>query len=407
MSEKYNKSAAKTVLIVMLIIELIIVLTVFALTISFKNADSTPSLLGYSFYISDEKDMDSAVEKGSLVVTKNCTVDSSHVGCVMLCENVEGFGTSIFRLTGVEATNETLMYNMCFDDEPNSKVIVSADVVIGECKYSYHTLGKLITFVTSKIGVVVCVIFPALIFAIIELILGFVKEMKKRELQKKRQRVREEQAREHSTKQRRTHSKNVREFAEEDKRLKNIHRHKKGELPNRLLNGGEEPVKADDRTRIMDKPKETVEERTKVIERPEVNNVTSEVIDESVVNIGAESRLRVRQTAEKQAREKKARLEKTAAIEAAAREEIKAELERVIKTSEQEKHAVSEAEPVVTSKPEAAEPVAVAAAPAPKPQAYKPRASSAPSSLVNVSLDDLMKMIDSEHEKLRKSVSDK
>ncbi len=397
MSEKYNKSAAKTVLVVMLIIELLIVLTVFALTISFKNADATPSLFGYSFYISDEKDMDSAVETGSLVVTKNCTVDSSHVGCVMLCENVEGFGTSIFRLTGVEATNETLMYNMCFDDAPNSNVTVSADVVIGECKYSYHALGKLITFVTSKIGVAVCVILPALILAIIELILGFIKEMKKRELQKKRQRVRAEQAKEHSTKQRKTHSTNAKEFVEEDKRLKNIHRHKKGELPNRLRNKDEMPVKTDDRTRIMDKPKTKTEEKTRVIERPEVNNVTSEIIDENVVNVGAESQLRVRQAAEKQAREKKARLEKTAAIEAVAREEIKAELEQVIKTAEQEKATATE------PKPEAEEPLSVAFTPAPKPQAYKPKTSVSASA----SLDDLMKMIDSEHEKLRRSVSDK
>lgn len=383
MSERYKGSAAKTVLIVMLIIELIVVLCVFMLTMAFKDSESKPSLFGYSFYISDVKEMDSAVKKGSLVVAKNGTVDTSQIGCVMLCDEVEGFDTSIFRLVDVEATNETLLYKMCMDDVPNYTLTVSAEAVVGECKYSYYGLGRFISFVTSKVGVIVCVLVPSLILAIIELVLGFVKEMKKRDLQKKRQKVREEQAKEHSTKHRRTHSTNAKEFVEEDKRLKNMHKRKKGELPS-LYRSASENKKTDDKTRVMNKPsKKRIEEKTKVIDIPQTNT-SEENLDNNVVNVGEESQLRVRLAAEKKEKERLARLEKTAAIETQAREEIKAELEQVIE----------QAEPV--NEPIHTEPVHTA--PAPKPVSRKPIDTS--------SFDDLLKMIDSEHEKLRKSTND-
>lgn len=385
MSEKYNKSAAKTVFIVMLIIELIVVLCVFMLTVAFKDSESKPSLFGYSFYISDVKEMDSAVKKGSLVITKNCTVDTGHIGCVMLCKDVEGFDTSIFRLMDVEATNETLMYKMCMDDVPNYTLTVSAEAVVGECKYSFYGLGRFISFVTSKIGVVVCVLVPSLILAIIELVLGFVKELKKRELQKKRQKVKEEQAKEHSTKNRRTHATSAKEFAEEDKRLKSMHKRRKGELPN-IYRGASEDT-ANGRTLVMEKPKRKPEERTKVMERPEVN-VSEMTEDDSVVNVGAESQLRVRQAAEQKEKEKKARLEQTAALEAVAREEIEAELRQVIESAEQPITEVKHTEPDF-------QPSTVSQS---KPVQRKPIDTS--------SLDDLLKMIDSEHEKLRKAISD-
>lgn len=396
MSEKYNKSTGKTVLIVMLIIELLVVLTIFVLSMSFKDSESAPSIFGYTFYISDVKEMDSAVEQDSLVVTKNCTVDTSHVGCVMLCENVEGFDTSIFRLLSVEATNDTLIYTMCMDDVKDYTLSVSAESVIGECKYSYKTLGKLILFVTSKIGVFVCVIIPVLILAFIELALGFVKEIRRRELQKKRKQVKEEQAREHSTKQRRTRSTSAKEFAEEDKRLKNMHKRKKGELPSLYRSGNSQSASAskknkpkktakdvpdekptvneklesvikseaatDERTRVIEKPR--VDERTKIVERPLVNDSTESYANgDEVVNVGAESQLRVRAAAEQKAKLK----ESTAVQEPVATEErkqeIKSELEQVI-----------------------------------KPAASKPRESA------KASLEELMQMIDSEHEKIKNSV---
>lgn len=411
MSERYNKSTGKTVLIVMLVIEFLIVLTIFLLSMAFKDSESTPSIFGYSFYISDVKEMDSAVEVDSLVVTKNCTVDTSHVGCVMLCDKVPGHETSIFRLLSVEATNDTLIYTMCMDDVPEYTISVSADAVIGECKYSYKTLGKLILFVTSKIGIFVCVVIPALVLAFIELALGFAKEMKRRDLQKKREKVKEEQAKEHSTKQRKTRSTSAEEFADEDNRLKSMHKRKKGELPSlyrsassqstsaskknkskknnkntqvektvadeKLENIVKSESTADERTRVLDKPR--VDERTKIVERPVVNDATEGVINgEEVINVGDESRLRVRNAAEQKAKLKENVAEQEPLASEEERQEIKSELEQVLSSSGTKPASIKSTE----EKP------------------VEAKAKNAAKS----SLEELMQMIDSEHEKIKNSI---
>ena len=194
MVEREQRSAAKTVLVVMLIVELIVVLLIFVTTILFSDTESAPSLLGHSFYISDMEKMDDAVKYDSMVIAKNGRPDGSVVGGVILCKDIPGFDTGIFRVVSVEATTDTFIYNVCMDGDPESIFAIDAKNVIGECKYAVHSLGRMVLFIKSKIGVLVCVIIPVLVLAFIELILGFVKEMKRRDLQKRREHVRQEQA---------------------------------------------------------------------------------------------------------------------------------------------------------------------------------------------------------------------
>lgn len=249
-----GKSAAKKAFVIMLVVELIVVLLIFLVTVLFKDGESTPSVFGYSFYISDMEKMDGAVTTDSLVVAKNGRPDSSVVGGVILCENVSGFDTGIFRVAGVESTAETFIYKVCLDSAPEDIFDIDAKNVIGECTYSYHTLGRMLLFVKSKIGVLVCVIIPALILAIIELILGFGKEMRKRELQKKRERVRREQEKDFSTKSHRSSSFSLDDFKNEEQALRNKHLKK-----NR---SGSSRPKSYERTRRID----IREDRTRIID---------------------------------------------------------------------------------------------------------------------------------------------
>ncbi len=223
MVERENKSAAKKVLIIMLIVELFVVLAIFLLTVIFKDENSTPSIFGNSFYITDNEKMD--VQTDSLVLTKNGRPDGSVVGGVILCENLAE-GAGIYRVVGVESTNETFIYNVCLDSEPTNIIKVDAKNVVGECKYSYHTVGKILIFMKSKTGVIICVLIPVIILAVIELVLGFIKEMKKRELEKKREKVRHEQERHYSTKRRRDRAFTFDDFKNEEQTLKSRH-HKK------------------------------------------------------------------------------------------------------------------------------------------------------------------------------------
>ena len=255
MVEREHRSAAKTVLVVMLIVELVIVLLIFVTTILFSDSESAPSFLGHSFYISDMEKMDDAVKYDSMVIAENGRPDGSVVGGVILCKDIPGFDTGIFRVVSVEATTDTFIYNVCMDGDPESIFAIDAKNVIGECKYAVHSLGRMVLFIKSKIGVLVCVIIPVLVLAFIELILGFVKEMKRRDLQKRREHVRQEQAKNYSTKRHRDREFSVDDFKNEEIELRRKHLKSNNELvrPDRKAVRSLRPSR-DERTKLMEIP---------------------------------------------------------------------------------------------------------------------------------------------------------
>lgn len=276
MVEREQRSAAKTVLVVMLIVELIVVLLIFVTTILFSDTESAPSLLGHSFYISDMEKMDDAVKYDSMVIAKNGRPDGSVVGGVILCKDIPGFDTGIFRVVSVEATTDTFIYNVCMDGDPESIFAIDAKNVIGECKYAVHSLGRMVLFIKSKVGVLVCVVIPVLVLAFVELILGFVKEMKKRDLQKRREHVKQEQAKNYSTKRHRDREFSVDDFKNEEIELRRKHLKSNSELvrPDRKNVRSLRPQR-DERTRLMDIPaaKNTDEPEDTVFEAPATSSV--------------------------------------------------------------------------------------------------------------------------------------
>ncbi len=266
MVDRGQRSAAKTVLVVMLIVELVVVLLIFVTTILFSDAESAPSLLGHSFYISDMDKMDDAVKCDSMVIAKNGRPDGSVVGGVILCKDIPGFDTGIFRVVSVEATTDTFIYNVCMDGDPGNIFAIDAKNVIGEGKYAVYSLGRMVLFIKSKIGVLVCVIIPALVLAFIELILGFVKEMKKRDLQKRREHVRQEQAKNYSTKRHRDKEYSLDDFKNEEIELRRKH-----------LKTNKEPVRPDRKNVRSLRPQR--EERTRLMEIPAAKNIDDEPED--------------------------------------------------------------------------------------------------------------------------------
>lgn len=255
MGEKGQRSAAKTVFVIMLIVELIVVLLIFLTTILFSSKESAPSFMGHTFFVSDNQKMDDAVRTDSLVVAKNGRPDGSVVGGVILCKDIPGFETDIFRVVGAEATTDTFIYRVCLDSSPSDVFDIDAKNVIGECKYYMHTTGRMILFVKSKIGVLICVIIPALLLAFIELILGFMKEMKKRDLQKKRETVKREQQKNYSTKRHRDREFSVDDFKNEEAELRRIHQKNNKEVrsPDRSTVRSFRLAR-DERTKLMDIP---------------------------------------------------------------------------------------------------------------------------------------------------------
>lgn len=175
MDKTKNKKLAKSVWIFFIVVILIIILGLFILSLVFKNKDVTPSIFGYSLFLMDEDGMGDAVPSGSLVIAKNYSPSTDNIGDAILCEKVEGYGTTVLRLSAIKPNTKTVMYEGFFEKDPNTIITVPAKNLVGQA-VSYHlTLGKIISFVTTATGVTFMIVIPALLLAFCELLIALLK----------------------------------------------------------------------------------------------------------------------------------------------------------------------------------------------------------------------------------------
>ena len=172
---KQKSSAGKNVLIffiVFIILEMLIILGVGRI---FKNKDVTPSIAGYSLYLMDSKEMGTKVPQGSLVIASNGLPSVDKVGQAVLCENVEGIGTSVFWLQDVVSSGEGkdgVIYRVYQGDNPSKIYEVNSANVIGMASTYYTTAGDVINFLKSNFGIFVCAGVPIILLVLIEIIVA-------------------------------------------------------------------------------------------------------------------------------------------------------------------------------------------------------------------------------------------
>ena len=153
---KQKSSAGKNVLIffiVFIILEAGILLLISK--VIFKNKDVTPTIAGYSLYLMDSTAMGDSVPQGSLVIASNNTTPSvDKIGEAIVCENVPGVGTSVFRLYDIsEAEDKSgVIYTIYQENNPNRLYQVKSKNIVGTASTYYKTAGKVINFVISKFG---------------------------------------------------------------------------------------------------------------------------------------------------------------------------------------------------------------------------------------------------------------
>lgn len=181
---KQKRSAAKSVAVfftVFIIIEMLIVAGVAAV---FRNDDVTPHIFGYSFFIMDSAKIES-VPEGSLVKAKEYKPTKDDIGKAVLCENIPGIGSSVFYLDDVVAKAETVdgvIYKVSQGISDQKSYDVSSGDIIGVAGNYYETAGKIISFVSTPIGIVSCAVVPLFLLAFIELIIALLAQTKKDEV---------------------------------------------------------------------------------------------------------------------------------------------------------------------------------------------------------------------------------
>lgn len=172
---KQRSHAGRSVFVFFLVFTILVAGVVIGLSRVFKNKDVTPSIAGYSLYIMDSDRMLDKVPRGSLVLASNETPSIEKVGKAVLCENVPGIGTSVFWLADVSAANvgeDGVIYTVYQEKNTAITYDIKSKNVVGEATTYYTWAGKVITFIISRFGMVICIGTPIALLIIIELILA-------------------------------------------------------------------------------------------------------------------------------------------------------------------------------------------------------------------------------------------
>ncbi|MBR6101732.1 MAG: hypothetical protein IKP95_04830 [Ruminococcus sp.] len=173
---KQRSSAGKGVLIFFIVFMILEGLLIFGLTRVFKNKDVTPSLAGYSMYIMDSDKMGDDVPKGALVVAANGAPSIEGISKAVLAEDVPGVGTSVFWLANVSSSADRngVVYTVFQSKDPTKLYELKTKNIVGTATSYYVTAGKIITFMTSKFGIIALLAAPLFLLVLIELIIMIV-----------------------------------------------------------------------------------------------------------------------------------------------------------------------------------------------------------------------------------------
>ena len=177
---KQRSHAGKSVAIfftVFIILELLIIAGV---SIVFRNKDVTPSLMGYSMYVMDSDKMGDHVPQGSLVIAENGRPSLEGIKKAVLAENVPGIGTSVFWLANVTSSKDLtgLIYTVYHDKDPGRLYQLNSSNIIGVASTYYKTAGAFVRFATSNFGRIAMIIAPLFFLVLIEVIIMIVNRLR-------------------------------------------------------------------------------------------------------------------------------------------------------------------------------------------------------------------------------------
>ena len=179
---KTKKSAFRTVLDVLSTLFLVVlgVFIVCMLVFMFKGMkeNDTPSIFGHQIYIVRSNSMSPAFETGSLLIVTQVDARSVQVNDVITFRGENDSVATTHRV--VEIVDEDGLHFITRGDanNVNDPLPVPADEVIGRVVFSIPYIGYLLGFIRTKQGLLICIIIPAMII-IVSQVLSFVRELKK------------------------------------------------------------------------------------------------------------------------------------------------------------------------------------------------------------------------------------
>ncbi len=168
MHRENEKSKGHKLLTAVIILLILIIITTLVGSFFFTQKNTAPSVFGYNVFVMNGKGMEPSLKDKSAIITKVGIMPEK--GDVALCKlKLSGNDNivSVLRVVVVQEANDSTQYYLKSDKGSDSDIIIAQkNEIIGKADIEIPWLGKLISFATSRSGIIAFIIIPAALILI-------------------------------------------------------------------------------------------------------------------------------------------------------------------------------------------------------------------------------------------------
>lgn len=164
------------------IVEIIIIAVCALLIISmlccyflFSKTGAAPKIFGKMIYVTTATNMEPNIPAGSAVFASDENLSFLQAGDVVLFRTAGADNeqiTGVLRIQGIETDDAGKVYYTLRGDAnaPTETIKIAKENIIGQCKTYDSTLGAIISFATSTMGLLTVVIIPCVLLIVFQII---------------------------------------------------------------------------------------------------------------------------------------------------------------------------------------------------------------------------------------------
>lgn len=168
MQRENEKLKGHKLLTTVIILLILIIIATLGGSFFFTQKHTAPSVFGYNVFVMNGKGMEPSLKDKSAIITKVGVMPEK--GEVALCKlKLTGSDNivSVLRVVEIQEANDSTQYYLKSDKGADSDVIVAQkNEIIGKADIEIPWLGKLISFATSRSGIIAFIIIPAALILI-------------------------------------------------------------------------------------------------------------------------------------------------------------------------------------------------------------------------------------------------
>lgn len=180
-TKQKRSSAGKNLAVFFIVFVILEALVILGVRYVFNSKDACPKVGGYNLFVMDSANMEKDIPRDALVVAENGTPSTDKIRYAVLCKNVGNEGTTVAWLYDIGSKGDTVdgvVYTVYQESAPDKMYDLDSSDVVGVTNSYYMTAGKIISFVTTPFGMIASLAAPIVLLIFLELIISIASRSK-------------------------------------------------------------------------------------------------------------------------------------------------------------------------------------------------------------------------------------